>query len=209
MSKKPKIIYCSWSDFKIEEWEIIRGFEFSDGVAFDSIIDFEFRNVTTQEPLLCDLNAMVHAKAISAYRSVRVPCVVEHAGLILQGYEDKSYPGGLTQPMWDALGAERFVESCAALSQNATARAVIGYCDGANVMTFAGETKGSLRRCPAGARKFYWDTIFCPDEGGGRTYAEIADTGLAEKLKLSQSFKALRQLVAHRSQFDPMLFPGF
>jgi len=209
MVVKPKIVYCSWSKYKIEEWDTVRHFEFNAGATFDALIEFEFRKVATREPLLCDLSAMVHAKAISAYQAVRVPCVVEHAGLILGGYEGQNYPGGLTQPMWDALGAEQFVASCAVLSEIATARAVIGYCDGASVRTFVGDTKGALRKTPAGARAFYWDTIFCPDGFGGKSYAEIADVDLAEKLKVSQSIKALRQLVAHRREFDPILFPGF
>lgn len=209
MASKPRIVYCSWSKYKIEEWETVRHLEFESGKAFDELIEFEFRQISTREPLLCDLNAMVHAKVISAYQLVRVPCVVEHAGLILEGYESQSYPGGLTQPMWDALGAEKFVASCSVLSQIATARAVIGYCDGSSVKTFVGDTKGVLIPTPAGVRDFYWDPVFCPDGFNGKTYAEIADHDLKEKLSISQSIKALRQFVRHRINTDPSLFPGF
>lgn len=209
MPSRPKLIYCSWSKYKKEEWDTIRSWEFDLGVSYELVIEFEFRKAETHEPLLCDLSAMVRAKAISAYEAVRVPCVVEHAGLILSGFEDQSYPGGLTQPMWDALGAERFALTCAPLSDKATARAVIGYCDGAGIQIFVGDTQGSLRASPAGKRAFYWDTIFCPDGFDGKTYAEIADASLADKLKISQSIKALGQLVAHRHEIDPLLFPGF
>lgn len=208
MLRKPKIIYCSWSKYKKEEWEIIRHFEYETGSTFDDVIEFEFRNVETREPLLRDLSAMVHAKAISAYQSTRVPCVVEHAGVILKDYEAEHYPGGLTQPMWDALGAEKFVATCAALGGSVTARAVVGYCDGASVKTFSGETSGSLKSTPAGTRAFYWDTVFCPDGFGEKSYAEIADGDLSEKMKVSQSFKAFRKLVDHCQLFDPLLFPG-
>lgn len=192
----------------MQEWDAIRSTEFEAGVSYESIIEFEFRRVPTSEPLLCDLSEMVHAKAISAYQAVRVPCVVEHAGLILQGYEAQHYPGGLTQPMWDALGAEKFVRSCASLSDKAIARAVFGYCDGASVRTFVGDTTGTLKAAPTGTREFYWDTVFCPEGFDGKTYAEIADASLLRKLSVSQSIKALRQLVAHRHEFDPVLFPG-
>jgi hypothetical protein len=94
---------CSWSRYKIEEWETVRHIEFESGASFDDLIEFEFGKVAMREPLLCDLSAMVHAKAISAYQAVRVPCVVGHAGLILAGYEAENYPGGLTQPMWMLL----------------------------------------------------------------------------------------------------------
>ena len=192
-----RVIYCSWSPFKKEEWNAAKeSIELrSDGTKLGQLFDLEFRNVHTSEPLLCDLEKMVRSKVKSAYRSVKVPCIVEHAGLILDGYESSSFPGGLTQPMWDALGAERFVASCSALTTQATARAVIGYCDGMNLYTFIGETHGTLSPNPKGQREFYWDTIFCPDGLGGRTYAEIVGndkSGLIEKLTISQSIKALK-----------------
>src|SRR3981189_1135765 len=145
--KPIQIIYCSRSPFKKEEWDTAK-----DALLFDSksnwplgqLFRFEFRDVPTSEPLLCDLESMVRFKVESAYGSVRVPCIVEHAGLILEGYEGKSFPGGLTQPMWDALDAPQFVASCSPLSARAIARAVVGYCDGLNVLTFVGDTKGSL-----------------------------------------------------------------
>src|SRR4051794_11379712 len=127
-----KVIYCSWSPFKKEEWDAAKGvFELS-GEKLGRLFDLEFRDVPTSEPLLCDLETMVRFKVESAYRNVRVPCIVEHAGLVLDGYQAKSFPGGLTQPMWDALGADRFVASCSPLTNRATARAVVGYCDGLN-----------------------------------------------------------------------------
>lgn len=208
MAAKPKLIYCSWSSWKMEEWDVARHFEYELGIPIDSLIDLEFRKVPTQEPLLRNLEDMVREKAISAYREILVPCLVEHAGLILDGYEKENYPGGLTQPMWDALGATKFVESCKVLSSRATARAVIGYCDGAEVRTFVGETPGTLRTPPAGTREFYWDTVFCPNGFDGKTYSEIADNNLADKLKVSQSIKALRKLVKHRIDKTPVLFPG-
>ena len=170
------IIYCSWSSFKKEEWDCIKdAFELDTkpGYKLGQLLNMEFRNVPTTEPLLCDLEKMVRFKVEFAYRAVCVPCIVEHAGLVLEGYEDKSFPGGLTQPMWDALDAARFVASCLPLSTRAIARAVIGYCDGMNIETFIGETKGCLADTPRGARAFYWDTIFCPDGFDNRTYAEI------------------------------------
>ena len=208
------VIYCSWSRFKIEEWETIRGtFELDGrpGTKLGELFAVEFRKVPTEEPLLCNLESMVRYKAKSAYRAVHVPCIVEHAGLILEGHEASFYPGSLTQPMWDALGAERFVACCAPLSTRAIARAVIGYCDGMNTVTFVGETKGSLALAPKGDRAFYWDTVFCPEEYGGTTYAEIVGSdksGLLKKLEVSQSVKALKKFMDYRLKNEPKLFPG-
>jgi XTP/dITP diphosphohydrolase len=208
-----KIVYCSWSSFKKEEWAIAKDQITlpSAGKPLGQLLDCQFRDVHTTEPLLCDLEAMVRFKIASAYRAVQVPCIVEHAGLILEGYEDKSYPGGLTQPMWDSLGAEKFVASCSTLSTKAIARAVVGYCDGLNTYTFVGETKGTLSATPRGDRDFYWDTVFCPDGFGGKTYAEIVGSdrkGLIEKLKVSQSIRALQKFMEHRLKNEPSLFPA-
>src|SRR5262245_29888836 len=207
-----RLIYCSWSPFKKEEWEAAKGtLELSSrtGTKLGDLFDLEFRDVPTSEPLLCNLEDMVRFKVESAYRSVRVPCIVEHAGLILEGYEGKSFPGGLTQPMWDALDADRFVASCSPLTVSAIARAVVGYCDGLNIRTFVGETKGALSSAPKGSRAFYWDTVFCPEGGGGKTYAEIVGDdrkGLLDKLRLSQSIKALTAFMDYRLVNEPALF---
>jgi XTP/dITP diphosphohydrolase len=51
---------------------------------------------------------------------------------------------------------------------------------------------------PRGDRAFYWDTVFCPDGVGGKTYAEIvgADrSGLLAKLRISQSMCALTRFL--------------
>jgi XTP/dITP diphosphohydrolase len=210
-----KIVYCSWSDFKKEEWRTAKDhleLKSVPGKRLGDLFELEFRQAPTSEPLLCDLEAMVKAKIASAYRHVQVPCIVEHAGLILEGYEDKSFPGGLTQPMWDSLGAEKFVGCCSTLSTRAIARAVVGYCDGMNVTTFVGETTGVLSTTPRGDRDFYWDTVFCPDGGGGKTYAEIVGldrSGLLAKLQMSQSMRALQAFLEFRLANDAKLFPAY
>jgi inosine/xanthosine triphosphate pyrophosphatase family protein len=208
-----RVIYCSWSKYKKEEWDAVRRVHELDllkGHKLGDLFDFEFRKVSTTEPLLCNLEQMVQIKVESAYRAVHIPCIVEHAGLILEGYEDKSFPGGLTQPMWDALQAESFVACCLPLASRAIARAVVGYCDGMSVKTFVGEMQGTLAKKPRGGRDFYWDTIFCPDGFDGRTYAEIVGdgSGLIEKLRVSQSIKALKKFMQHRLENEPALFPG-
>ena len=48
---------------------------------------------------------MVRQEVKAAYAQLSIPCIVEHAGLIFADYKDHNYPGGLTKPMWNALGA--------------------------------------------------------------------------------------------------------
>jgi XTP/dITP diphosphohydrolase len=212
--KKTRVRYATQSSFKQQEVkQIILSTKLKNrfGAEVNANDHFEvmFPKVSTNEPLERDLEAMVRHKAISAYKLILEPCIVEHAGLILESYSEKSYPGGLTQPMWDALGAEGFLSSVTWAGEKVTARAVVGYCDGMNVNTFVGETTGKFSQTPQGAREFYWDTVFIPDTGDGRTYAEISaeEGGLIEKVKLSQSRKAMVKCLEYMLRQDPIMFP--
>jgi XTP/dITP diphosphohydrolase len=212
--RKITVRYATSSPFKQQEIKKIlaavyiddqRGRSFRAGDAFD----FEFPSVATDEPLERDLETMVKCKVRSAYRTIMAPCIVEHAGLVLEGFNSLSYPGGLTQPMWDALGAEGFVESIRWAGTRAIARAVVGYCDGLHIRTFVGETRGVVVSKPRGSREFYWDPIFCPDGGGDLTYAEISDgdDGLSRKVALSQSTKAMKACLRHLLSEASIMFP--
>jgi XTP/dITP diphosphohydrolase len=174
------------------------------------IFGFTFRDGRPSEPLERDLEQMVRQKAVSAYKNLLVPCIVEHAGLIFVDHVKENYPGGLTQPMWDALGAERFIFETQGAGRQVIARAVIGYCDGLNVECFTGETRGTLADKPRGLREFYWDTIFIP-EAETMTYAEICSTsssGITRKVSISQSTKALIEFLKYRLKVGSSpLFP--
>lgn len=205
-SSKITIVYVTSSRFKKEENEIFqRECALEDGRAIRDVFDFDIRPVPIQEILNVDLSVMVSAEVVSAYSQLKVPCIVEHAGLIFEDYAGTSYPGGLTKPMWDTL-KDRFVEETRSAGRRAIARAVIAYCDGKQVKTFIGERRGTIAPSPRGSRKFYWDTVFVPDDPSGRvkdlTYAEIvedASLGLPFKLKqLSQSSTAMKSFLQFR-----------
>jgi XTP/dITP diphosphohydrolase len=73
-----------------------------------------------------------------------------------------------------------------------------------------GERKGRIAEQVRGSRKFYWDTIFMPDDpmgnASGRTYAEIVDDphlGLDYKIEhLSQSSMAMKAFLEFRLSND-------
>jgi XTP/dITP diphosphohydrolase len=191
--------YVTSSEYKVEE-NLIMGADgvLSSGKRIADRFRFSIRRVPIQETLEVDIEKMVSAEVQRAYGQLRVPCIVEHAGLIFQDYAGQQYPGGLTKPMWNTLG-ERFLEETHSCNRAAVARAVVAYCDGARVHTFRGETKGRMADKPRGNRAFYWDTVFVPDHvdgsPGNLTYAEIvedAKLGLRHKvLEVSQSTRAL------------------
>lgn len=217
MATNTKIViaYVTSSKFKREENEVfLRECALPDGRRVEDAFEFDIRPVPIQEILNVDLAVMVSAEVVSAYSQLKVPCIVEHAGLVFSDYADRSYPGGLTKPMWDTL-RDRFVDETKSAGRKAIARAVVAYCDGKQVKTFVGERAGTIADRPRGSRKFYWDTVFIPEDSSGHsrglTYAEIvesADLGLAYKIReLSQSSAAMKSFLEYRLRAgDPELW---
>jgi non-canonical purine NTP pyrophosphatase (RdgB/HAM1 family) len=207
------IVYVTASRFKREENKVFcDSCKLSDGKSVHEICNFIIREIPIRETLESSIEEMVKAEVREAYKAIKVPCIVEHAGLIFDGYE--SYPGGLTKPMWNTL-AEKFVTETGSAKRGARARAVVAYCDGKTVRTFVGETKGHIAEQAKGSRAFYWDTVFIPDDpdrpGSTLTFAEIVDApslGLPYKVaRLSQSTKAMLQFVEfRRKQGEPDLW---
>ncbi len=202
---RTKLVYVTSNENKRQEIRIIQSaLSLNNGRLVQDVFDLDIRPNSIDERLEIDLQVLVKHEAASAYEIVKVPCVVEHAGLIFDDFEASGYPGGLTKPMWNALGP-RFLESVRLQNRGATARAVVGYCNGLGVTTFVGDTHGRLSEQPRGSRKFYWDTIFVPDDplhpSSELTYAQIVDRtdmGLRYKvMELSQSTKAMRACLDH------------
>ena len=202
--------YVTSSAFKREENEVFaESCSLSDGVKVEDAFSFRIRHVEIRELLEIDITTMVKEEVVYAYRQLRIPCVVEHAGLIFDDYAEYGYPGGLTKPMWNSLG-DRFISETQSAGRKATARAVVAYCDGQKVRTFSGETSGFIADAPRGDRAFYWDTVFVPDvagKRGERTYAEIVEKdGLSAKILLSQSTKAMMNFLEFRRLSRPELW---
>ena len=211
---KVKLAYVTSSKQKQEEIEVVQAaWRLDDDQLVGDVFEFDIRQNSIDERLEIDLEVMVKHEVIRAYELVKVPCIVEHAGLVFDDFRQSSYPGGLTKPMWNALGTD-FLGSVRLQSRGATAQAVVGYCDGMRAQTFLGRTHGELAVEPRGSRNFYWDTIFVPDDparpNAGLTYAEIVDElGLEYKVvKLSQSTKAMGECLKHiRMQEANLLWP--
>ncbi len=218
-SRRSTIVYATSSQFKKNENGIfVEHYRLPDGVSVRDLFEFDIRSVEVKEVLEVDISAMVHAEVIQAYGRLRVPCIVEHAGLIFDDYREQSYPGGLTKPMWNALG-ENFVAETRSANRRAIARAVVAYCDGQKVQTFTGETEGTIAESPRGeTHRFYWDTVFIPNDPDGLandlTYSQIVESevlGLNYKVtKLSQSSKAMCKLLEYiRMQGPSPLWGSF
>ena len=204
-----RVVYVTSSDSKIAENLILaeKGI-LDDGTQASEVCQFEIHSIPIKEILEIDIRVMVQAEVVSAYSQLKAPCIVEHAGLIFEDLQDAGFPGGLTKPMWNALGGHFMAETRAA-GRRVIAHAAVAYCDGQCVHVFNGHTTGTLTDTPRGGRDFYWDTIFVPDDPTGKaqgmTYAEIVDApglGLEYKvLQLSQSTRAMKGFLSHLKKF--------
>lgn len=211
---KNDIVFVTSSKYKQEENICFHKYcTMKDKTPVSDHFNFEIMPLTIKEILDVSLEIMVQDEVVKAYSQIKVPCIVEHAGLIFKGIKSNSYPGGLTKPMWNELGDD-FIKETSSAGRHAVARAVIAYCDGLSVKTFIGETSGQIANSPKGNRSFYWDTIFMPEDPQGnisnKTYAEIYEDhnyGLEYKMKyLSQSSRAMLEFLEFLKQNPPVMF---
>ena len=143
-----------------------------------------------QEILHPDLSRVVREKALEAYRYLKQPCLVEKSCLYFDGLRE--LPGPLGRIIWDAVGERMCDFLRKGDSRLATARAIIGYCDGKQIRLYEGTTAGEVtKRARGDYNKSNWDPIFIP-KGAKKTYAEM---GRERKYKTSPLIKAWRKFL--------------
>ena len=140
-------------------------------------------NKKIEELQTTDTKKLVRDKTLKAFEIIGRPLFVEHTGLYLKRL--KGFPGGLTEIFWNTLEADTFAELYA--DSHATARTVIGYCDGKGISYFEGEIEGTIANNPRGDRTFQWDCVFVPN-GESLTFAEM---GHARKNEISMRKRAM------------------
>jgi XTP/dITP diphosphohydrolase len=188
-----KIYFVTGSERKAQELE---DFLASDPTALQSGTELVVFSSELGEVLDCDIERIVREKAIDAYQRVALPCVVEHSGLFMDALP--GLPGGLGQVMWRLVGERMCDFLREADTRAATARSVIGYCDGRRVTLHTGETRGRIAEKARGDYAFNWDQIFIP-EGSDQTYGEM---GMARKRGTSPIHKAWRTFLGELAADD-------
>ncbi|MGH9078084.1 MAG: RdgB/HAM1 family non-canonical purine NTP pyrophosphatase [Acidimicrobiales bacterium] len=71
---------------------------------------------------------------------------------------------------------------------------VVAAAPGAGEVVAEGQVMGRIAERPAGSGGFGYDAVFVPDEGGGRTFAELAAEDPGIKHSISHRGRALRAL---------------
>jgi XTP/dITP diphosphohydrolase len=134
--------------------------------------EIERLDLDLPEPQALDPSEIVEAKARSAYTLLARPVLVEDSGLSVRAWG--GFPGALVKWLEKGAGVHGLARMLDAFAdRGATAVCAIAYCDGGEVLTARGETRGTIAHAPRGAGGFGWDAVFIP-EGGDRTFAEMA-----------------------------------
>jgi non-canonical purine NTP pyrophosphatase (RdgB/HAM1 family) len=121
-----------------------------------------------------DLEEVVRHKARAAFERLRRPVLVEDTALELAGMG--GFPGPLVRFLLDRVGPQGISTLAACFGDpQATARCITAAIDGETTVLGTGAVAGEIAASARGGGGFGWDSVFIPESGDGRTYAEMDD----------------------------------
>ena len=138
-----------------------------------------------------NIEGIAKASAIDAVRKSNMPIIVEDAGLFIKAL--KGFPGPYSAYVNRTIGVNGILKLMRDIDdRSACFRSVVAYYspEERELVCFHGQTDGKIASEARGTSGFGFDPIFVPDEGDGRTFAEM---GINEKNKFSHRAKALRR----------------
>lgn len=148
----------------------------------------------TREIQSDDLAEIVKASALEAFERWGEHVLVEDSGLFVNAL--RGFPGPYSSYVYRTIGVAGLLKLLEGVSdREALFRSALCYvAGGGKQLVFTGEVKGVIAMEPRGAGGFGFDPIFIPEEGGGRTFAEMT---VGEKNLYSHRSKALKGLLKH------------
>ena len=117
-----------------------------------------------------------------------LPVLVEDTGLFIEALG--GFPGPYASYVLKTVGLRGVLKLLeGAENRRAFFRTGLAFCDGrgSEPIVFTGEVHGTIAEAPRGSSGFGYDPVFVPDEGDGRTFAEMSR---AEKNALSHRARA-------------------
>lgn len=142
-----------------------------------------------------DLGEVVRSKAAAAWKEIGRPVLVEDTGLELTGLG--GFPGPLVRWLLTSVGPGGIGRIAHCFDdRRAVARCLLCASDGTVEVLGEGVVEGSIAAQPRGRLGFGWDSVFVPDEPGGRTYGEMSDdekNGISHRRR---AFEALKDALA-------------
>jgi XTP/dITP diphosphohydrolase len=132
---------------------------------------------------------------------LKAPCFVEDSGLFIHSL--RGFPGPYSKYVFLTIGNRGVLKLLEGVGdRRAVFRSAVGYCgrDG-RPLVFEGRVEGRISLEERGTGGFGFDPIFIPDEGDGRTFAEMS---VEEKNALSHRGRAIegffRWYLLHREE---------
>lgn len=118
------------------------------------------------------------------------PFFVEDAGLFIEALN--GFPGPYSSYVFSKIGNEGVLKLMDGVeNRRAEFISVVAFTEGKNVLVFEGRASGFISYRARGEHGFGFDPVFIPEEGDGRSFAEL---DVEEKNRLSHRAKALRKL---------------
>lgn len=122
----------------------------------------QHQKVDLDEVQSLDLRTVVEHKVRQAYDIVQGPVLVEDVALEFTALG--KLPGTFIRFYVDTVPLDVICRTLDGLDRTATARAVLGYYDGNEIIYFEGSLPGRIAQHPAGEGGFGWDKIFIPED---------------------------------------------
>ena len=128
-----------------------------------------------------------------AFTQLEQPLFLEDTGLFIQGRLN-GFPGPYASYVFKTIGNQGILKLLREeMSRGAIFRTVYALIlSDSESFTFIGETRGTIAHEEKGNEGWGYDPIFIPDEGDGKTYAEM---GIMKKNKISHRQRSLRKMV--------------
>ena len=150
-------------------------------------IHVEHVNLRLTEIQSASLEEIAKASATEAADRVGKPVIVEDSGLFIKSLN--GFPGPFSSYVQKTIGNKGVLKLMSGMDdREASFKSVVGYCDSkGKASSFTGDVPGKISHRERG-EVWAFDPIFIPDEGGGKTYAEM---GTVEKNRISHRRRAL------------------
>ncbi len=148
----------------------------------------EQRNVGPVEIQADTLEEVASYSAREAVAVLKQPCFVEDAGLFIEPL--RGFPGPYSNFVFRTIGNEGILRLLSGVDgRRAEFRSAVAYCEPAGKpIVFSGRVEGALTTATRGKMGFGFDPLFVPQEGDGRTFAEMKT---AEKNRFSHRARAV------------------
>jgi len=130
-------------------------------------------NVEKYEIQADELKKIAAVAAEQAFREVGVAAILaEDAGFFIDALN--GFPGPYSSYVYRTLGVQGILKLLENVdNRGAHFACAVAYCDGNHTICFEGGVKGNVDFKPRGQQGFGFDPIFTPDQGDGRTFAEM------------------------------------